>query len=82
VFHNFDAMINACVLVGPQQCDEDDYGYVSQEASAFYSKMMDKYGSVPSEENKFAKKSKSSSSDLLSTKVCVSCIIYVVARNL
>ena len=54
------------------QPDEDDYGYVSQEASAFYNKLMEKYTSTPSEEPKFSKKSllKSSAADLNNTKVC------------
>uniref|UniRef100_A0A1L8DDD1 Protein SPT2 homolog n=1 Tax=Nyssomyia neivai TaxID=330878 RepID=A0A1L8DDD1_9DIPT len=43
----------AVTLHGPDQPDEDDYGYVSQEASAFYSKMMEKYKSQP-EVDKFA----------------------------
>lgn len=54
------------------QPDEDDYGYVSQEASAFYNKLIEKYTSIPSEEPKFSKKSllKSSAADLNNTKVC------------
>uniref|UniRef100_A0A6B2EH94 Protein SPT2 homolog n=1 Tax=Phlebotomus kandelakii TaxID=1109342 RepID=A0A6B2EH94_9DIPT len=48
-----DTENTAVTLQGPDQPDEDDYGYVSQEASAFYSKMMEKYKSQP-EENKFA----------------------------
>jgi len=53
------------------QPDEDDYGYVSQEASAFYNKLMEKYTSTPLEEPKFSKKSllKSSAADLNNTKV-------------
>ena len=53
------------------QPDEDDYGYVSQEASAFYEKLMEKYTSTPSEEPKISKKSllKSSAADLNNTKV-------------
>jgi hypothetical protein len=55
------------------QPDEDDYGYVSQEASAFYNKLMEKYTSTPSEEPKTSKKSllKSSAADLNNTKVCL-----------
>jgi protein SPT2 len=63
------------------QPDEDDYGYVSQEASAFYNKLMEKYTSTPSEEPKFSKKSvlKSSAADLNNTKVCLETVIkYVV----
>lgn len=33
----------AITLQGPAQPDEDDYGYVSHEANAFYSKLMQKY---------------------------------------
>lgn len=62
---------------GLAQPDEDDYGYVSQEASAFYNKLMEKYTSIPSEEPKFSKKSllKSSAADLNNTKVCLENII-------
>ncbi|PNF27043.1 hypothetical protein B7P43_G10415 [Cryptotermes secundus] len=60
----------AVTLGGLAQPDEDDYGYVSQEASAFYDKLMEKYTSTPSEEPKFSKKSflKSSAADLNNTK--------------
>lgn len=60
----------AVTLGGLVQPDEDDYGYVSQEASAFYNKLMEKYSSMPSEEPKFSKKSllKSSAADLNNTK--------------
>lgn len=30
-------------ITGNEQPDEDDYGYVSNEASAFYKKLIDKY---------------------------------------
>lgn len=43
----------AVTLAGPSQPDEDDYGYVSQEAAAFYNKMMEKYSKMP-DENKFS----------------------------
>jgi protein SPT2 len=54
------------------QPDEDDYGYVSQEASAFYDKLMEKYTSTASDKPKSSKKSllKSSAADLINTKVC------------
>jgi hypothetical protein len=66
------------------QPDEDDYGYVSQEASAFYNKLMEKYTSIPSEEPKFSKKSflKSSAADLNNTKVCLESIIMCVSISL
>ncbi|XP_018331255.1 protein SPT2 homolog [Agrilus planipennis] len=57
----------AVTIVGPSQPDEDDYGYVSQEASAFYNKMMEKYSKMP-EEPKFPVTSKRVSCNLNSTK--------------
>lgn len=57
----------AVTLVGPSQPDEDDYGYVSQEASAFYNKMMEKYSRMP-EEPKFLLVQKKISTNLSSTK--------------
>ena len=32
---------------GPDQPDQDDYGYESQEAAAIYEKMMEKYSKMP-----------------------------------
>lgn len=57
----------AVTAQGPEQPDEDDYGYVSQEASAFYSKMMEKYKKTP-DEDKFASSKKIINSDLSGTK--------------
>ncbi|KAF2901726.1 hypothetical protein ILUMI_04454 [Ignelater luminosus] len=57
----------AVTLAGPSQPDEDDYGYVSQEAAAFYNKMMEKYSKMP-EEPKFPSSKKRASSNLSSTK--------------
>lgn len=34
---------------GPDQPDQDDYGYESQEAAAIYAKMMQKYSKLPDE---------------------------------
>lgn len=34
---------------GPDQPDQDDYGYESQEAAALYQKMMQKYSKIPDE---------------------------------
>ncbi|XP_046395694.1 protein SPT2 homolog [Ischnura elegans] len=62
-----DDVNTAVTMAGPSQPDEDDYGYVSQEASAFYNKLMDKYVSTPSEDPKFSKKSQTVK-DLVSTK--------------
>lgn len=47
----------AVTLQGPDQPDEDDYGYVSQEASAFYSKIMQKYSTDPKTPEFLKKKS-------------------------
>lgn len=57
----------AVTLAGPLQPDEDDYGYVSQEASAFYTKMMEKYSKMP-DEPKFNMEKKRVSTNLGSTK--------------
>lgn len=59
----------AVTLQGPEQPDEDDYGYTSHEASTFYRNLMDKYKSIP-EDKKFAKSSNGGSKncDLMSTK--------------
>lgn len=62
-----DNVNTAVTMHGPDQPDEDDYGYVSQEASAFYSKMMERYKSVPDEE-KFPTGKKKISHDLSGTK--------------
>lgn len=37
----------AVTLTGPDQPDQDDYGYESQEAAAIYAKMMQKYSKIP-----------------------------------
>lgn len=57
----------AVTLAGPSQPDEDDYGYVSQEAAAFYNKMMEKYNKMP-DDPKFSKVKRKASSNLSSTK--------------
>lgn len=43
--------------VGPIQPDEDDYGYTSKEASAYYNTLMDKLMNTP-DDPKFTKKLK------------------------
>lgn len=48
-----DNVNTADTLNGFKQCDEDDYGYVSQEASAFYTKLLNKYENMPPEAPKF-----------------------------
>ncbi|XP_013140707.1 PREDICTED: protein SPT2 homolog [Papilio polytes] len=52
---------------GPEQPDQDDYGYVSQEATALYEKMMEKYSKIP-DEPKFSTKMHSVSKDLNGTR--------------
>lgn len=56
-------------ISGPSQCDEDDYGYVSQEASAYYDKLMNKYSSLPPEKSIFKDDGKKTVKDIASTKV-------------
>uniref|UniRef100_A0A069DVV4 Protein SPT2 homolog n=1 Tax=Panstrongylus megistus TaxID=65343 RepID=A0A069DVV4_9HEMI len=53
-----DNVNTADTLMGPNQCDDDDYGYVSQEASALYNKLMNKYENMPPEPELFSKKKK------------------------
>lgn len=48
-----DADDTALTLQGPEQPDEDDYGYVSHEAGQFYRQLMDKFKTTPGEEKKF-----------------------------
>ncbi|XP_062538715.1 protein SPT2 homolog isoform X2 [Armigeres subalbatus] len=47
----------ALTLQGPEQPDEDDYGYTSNVASQLYQQLMDKYKNTP-EEKKFKDGSK------------------------
>ncbi|XP_039294601.1 protein SPT2 homolog [Nilaparvata lugens] len=63
-----DDVNTSVTMAGPQQCDEDDYGYVSQEASSFYNKMMEKYTSMPSDEPSFLKPKKGTAKDLSAAK--------------
>lgn len=58
----------AVTLAGPSQPDEDDYGYVSQEASAYYNKIMEKYNNMPDEPKIFKDMKKKVNSNLTSTK--------------
>ncbi|XP_063923208.1 protein SPT2 homolog [Zophobas morio] len=62
-----DSNNTSVTLAGPIQPDEDDYGYVSQEAAAFYNKMMEKYSKIP-DEPKFSLSKKKVSTDLNSTR--------------
>lgn len=57
----------AVTMAGPSQPDEDDYGYVSQEAAAFYNQMMEKYSKMP-DEPKFPTAGKKVSTNLSNTK--------------
>lgn len=63
-----DTNNTSVTLAGPIQPDEDDYGYVSQEAAAFYNKMMEKYSKMPDEPKFNLNKKKKVSTDLNSTK--------------
>lgn len=63
-----DNVNTAVTMAGPVQPDEDDYGYVSQEASAFYNKLMDKYSHMPPEEPKFPQAKKATVKDLNAAK--------------
>lgn len=63
-----DTVNTAYTLQGPEQPDEDDYGYVSQEASQLYKKLMDKYKSVPEDDKRFSKSRPQSKHDLSGTK--------------
>ncbi|KAK9876596.1 hypothetical protein WA026_013975 [Henosepilachna vigintioctopunctata] len=63
-----DSDNTALTLAGPAQPDEDDYGYVSQEASAFYNKMMEKYNKMPEEPPKFLTEKRKVSTNLNNTK--------------
>ncbi|XP_044748851.1 protein SPT2 homolog [Coccinella septempunctata] len=63
-----DSDKTAVTLVGLAQPDEDDYGYVSQEASVFYNKMMEKYSKMPDKTPKFLLEKKKVNTNLSSTK--------------
>ncbi|KAM3968032.1 LOW QUALITY PROTEIN: protein SPT2 homolog [Aphomia sociella] len=52
---------------GPDQPDQDDYGYESQEAAALYQKMMQKYSKIP-DEPKFPVSSNTVKKDLNGTR--------------
>ncbi|XP_043266959.1 protein SPT2 homolog [Venturia canescens] len=58
----------AVTMAGPSQPDEDDYGYVSQEASAFYNQLMNKYSNLPPEKPLFSETGKKTVKDIASTK--------------
>ncbi|XP_033353705.1 protein SPT2 homolog [Bombus vosnesenskii] len=58
----------AVTMAGPSQPDEDDYGYVSQEASAFYNQLMSKYNSTTSQKPAFDDCRKRTIKDIASTK--------------
>lgn len=58
----------AVTMAGPSQPDEDDYGYVSQEASAFYNQLMSKYNSTPSQKPFPSDNRKRTIKDIASTK--------------
>lgn len=58
----------AYTLQGPEQPDEDDYGYVSQEAGQFYRQLMDKYKTSPDDEQRATPSRPQSKHDLSGTK--------------
>ncbi|XP_047343418.1 protein SPT2 homolog [Vespa velutina] len=58
----------AVTIAGPSQPDEDDYGYVSQEASAFYNQLMNKYSNLPPEKPLFSNTGKRTVKDIALTK--------------
>lgn len=58
----------AITLNGPEQPDEDDYGYTSQAASSIYQNLMDKYKTMPEEKKFCDPKRRSNNGDLMSTK--------------
>lgn len=58
----------AVTIAGPSQPDEDDYGYVSQEASAFYNQLMSKYNNTSSQKPIFNDCRKKTIKDIASTK--------------
>ncbi|CAL7951025.1 unnamed protein product [Xylocopa violacea] len=58
----------AVTMAGPSQPDEDDYGYVSQEASAFYNQLMSKYNNMPSQNTNFNDCRRKTIKDIASTK--------------
>lgn len=64
----FFMMIKLLCISGPSQPDEDDYGYVSQEASAFYNRLMNKYKNLPPEKPLFSDSGKRVVKDIASTK--------------
>ncbi|KAK9306424.1 hypothetical protein QLX08_002934 [Tetragonisca angustula] len=58
----------AVTMAGPSQPDEDDYGYVSQEASAFYNQLMSKYNNTTPQKTIFNDCRKKTIKDIASTK--------------
>ncbi|XP_052737921.1 protein SPT2 homolog isoform X2 [Bicyclus anynana] len=62
-----DTEHTAVTREGPDQPDQDDYGYESQEAAALYEKMMQKYSKMP-DEPKFPTSSNNINKDLNGTR--------------
>ena len=58
----------AITMPGSSAIVTDDYGYVSQEASAFYDKLMNKYNSMPAEKPLFSSSGKKTVKDIELTK--------------
>lgn len=66
---NIVVIVECCLFLGPSQPDEDDYGYVSQEASAFYNQLMSKYNNTTPQKTIFNDCRKKTIKDIASTKV-------------
>ncbi|XP_075234755.1 uncharacterized protein LOC142332293 [Lycorma delicatula] len=76
-----DDVNTVVTMAGPSQPDEDDYGYVSQEASSFYNKLMDKYSNMPPEEDKFSKSKKVVIKDLNAAKERVKAALHRIEEE-
>lgn len=57
------------LIIGFNQPDEDDYGYVSKDAMAIYNNIMNKYVNTPAD-SRNVKTPNHRSHDISGTKVC------------
>lgn len=62
-------MFNNWLIIGFNQPDEDDYGYVSKDAMAIYNNIMNKYVNTPAD-SRNVKTPNHRSHDISGTKVC------------
>lgn len=74
------------LIIGFNQPDEDDYGYVSKDAMAIYNNIMNKYVNTPAD-TRSVKTANHRSHDISGTKVCnlawdISIIKLIVNKNL